>query len=624
MKPSCMESSRMLGGNAAIGPKSFSAARKWGRGTFTQQRQRRNTVVVRAAEENERKGWDVNRFVKTVAFFNKPPSPGEVLSTIISQPARIFSALTGDSTEDKKAVILPLFGDTAMAQPSSSSGRGGSGGRRRDGIVLVSGATGGVGKRVVQVLLSKGKAVRALVRDVDKAKQLLGSLKGAPGSSLELLPADIVQPATLLPEMFEGVTSAVLATAAKVSPKEGDTPDRRKYMQGIKFYNPEVVGDTPETVEYRGLQNLVHILREHVGLRAGKLIFAPDGSGAAKEFGSLDDVVMGGRSESGFTVEAGAGEDGASAGVFSGLVTTENNGGFASVRTRNLEPAADLAAYEGLCLRVRGNSLRFKCIVRTDSNWDGIAYCRSFDTKDGEWQTIRLPWSEFIPVFRAKTLTDGSYLDPSSVYSIQLMLSKFEYDGELNPAFRAGPFRLPVTEIRSYLPEPITPRIVHISSAGVTRPNRPGIDVEAEPPAVKMNDMLGGLLTYKLKGEDVVRDSGVPFAVVRPTALTEEDAGAEVVVDQGDTIKGKIAREDIAQLAVALLEAPQAADTTFEVKSTQPFPEPYKAPQDAQPRDWQAVLQAANLQKGVTGKTIGGRYTGKEPEAADVHGAAVQ
>lgn len=35
--------------------------------------------------------------------------------------------------------------------------------------------------------------------------------------------------------------------------------------------------------------------------------------------------------------------------------------------------------------------------------------------------------------------------------------------------------------------------------SGVTRPNRPGIDVDAEPPAVKMNDQLGGILTYKLK-----------------------------------------------------------------------------------------------------------------------------
>jgi Complex I intermediate-associated protein 30 (CIA30) len=46
---------------------------------------------------------------------------------------------------------------------------------------------------------------------------------------------------------------------------------------------------------------------------------------------------------------------------------------------------------------------------------------RSFDTEDGEWQTIKLPFSEFIPVFRAKTLRDGTFLNPSSVYSIQLM-----------------------------------------------------------------------------------------------------------------------------------------------------------------------------------------------------------
>jgi hypothetical protein len=43
-------------------------------------------------------------------------------------------------------------------------------------------------------------------------------------------------------------------------------------------------------------------------------------------------------------------------------------------------------------------------------------------------------------------------------------------------------------------------RFVHVSSAGVTRPNRPGINVDQEPPAVKLNDALGGLLTYKLAG----------------------------------------------------------------------------------------------------------------------------
>lgn len=71
----------------------------------------------------------------------------------------------------------------------------------------------------------------------------------------------------------------------------------------------------------------------------------------------------------------------------------------------------------------------------------------------------------------------------------------------------------------------------------MTRPNRPGIDVSQEPPAVRMNDELGGILTYKLAGEDVVRGSGVPFAVVRPCALTEEPRGAPLELDQGDMVK---------------------------------------------------------------------------------------
>lgn len=87
-----------------------------------------------------------------------------------------------------------------------------------------------------------------------------------------------------------------------------------------------------------------------------------------------------------------------------------------------------------------------------------LLLCRSFDTKDGEWQDITLKFSEFVPTFRARTLRDGSKLDASRVCSVQLMLSKFEYDGELNPAFRAGPMQLPIVSMRAYLKDPITPR----------------------------------------------------------------------------------------------------------------------------------------------------------------------
>jgi hypothetical protein len=133
------------------------------------------------------------------------------------------------------------------------------------------------------------------------------------------------------------------------------------------------------------------------------------------------------------------------------------------------------------CTALKGNGLRYKCILRTDPGWDGIAYCHSFDTPPGgTWTTIRIPFSEFFPVFRARRVPGGAPLDATSISSVQLMLSKFEYDQQLNPKFAAGDFELPIESIRAVMPpvDKLAPRFVHVSSAGVTRPSRPGINVD--------------------------------------------------------------------------------------------------------------------------------------------------
>ncbi len=46
-------------------------------------------------------------------------------------------------------------------------------------------------------------------------------------------------------------------------------------------------------------------------------------------------------------------------------------------------------------------------------------FCRSFDTKEGEWQDVDLPFKAFIPVFRAKSKPDAEPLNSASVTSIQ-------------------------------------------------------------------------------------------------------------------------------------------------------------------------------------------------------------
>lgn len=44
---------------------------------------------------------------------------------------------------------------------------------------------------------------------------------------------------------------------------------------------------------------------------------------------------------------------------------------------------------------------------------------------------------------------------------------------------------------------------------------------------------------YLEQGEDLIRESGIPYAIVRPCALTEEPAGADLIFDQGDNIMVK-------------------------------------------------------------------------------------
>ncbi len=468
--------------------------------------------------QNNRSPWDAGRFIKTLSYF-------EVIPFL--------------------SCLQRLFTGRANNQQSSQ-------GREKDmGVILVAGATGGVGKRVVRRLLEQNYPVRALVRNAQKAREILGD-------NLELFEADITIPQTLTPALYKNITAVVCCTGARVQPVQGDTPNREKYYQGIKFYLPEVV-DTPEVVEYQGIKNLVQAAAEY--LEPGKQLlfdFQNPSDDLQETWGAVDDVVMGGVSESSIRLIN-------KAALFTGNVSTANSGGFVSVRTRNLPSPLNLAEYEGIELRVKGDGQRYKFILRNESKWDGISYCYSFDTQKDQWMNVSIPFADLIPVFRAKTLKDAAPFNPSRICAIQLMLSKFEYDGALNPKFAPGSFVLQVETIKAY-GDITKPQFIMISSAGVTRPGRPGINLEEEPPAVRMNDQLGGILTWKLRGEEAVRDSGVSYTIIRPCALTEEPGGQALVFAQGDNIRGKVSREDIAELCVQVLEQPKACNVTFEVK----------------------------------------------------------
>ncbi|PRQ48363.1 putative NADH:ubiquinone oxidoreductase intermediate-associated protein [Rosa chinensis] len=102
-----------------------------------------------------------------------------------------------------------------------------------------------------------------------------------------------------------------------------------------------------------------------------------------------------------------------------GVVSTANNGGFTSIRTKNLSTPEDLSAYDGLELRLKGDGRRYKLIVRTSGDWDTVGYTAGFDTVKDQWQTVRLPFSSLRPIFRAKTVSDAPPFDPSNIVSLQ-------------------------------------------------------------------------------------------------------------------------------------------------------------------------------------------------------------
>lgn len=133
-----------------------------------------------------------------------------------------------------------------------------------------------------------------------------------------------------------------------------------------------------------------------------------------------------------------------------GEVTTANNGGFTGVRTKPLSPPLDLSACSGIALRVRADGFRYKAILRDSADWNGVAWTASFDAPSGPGAgVVTIPFGKFVPTLFAKTVRGAAPLQTGAIAALQLSLSKFEYDGGLNPTFREGAFELTLVEVRA-------------------------------------------------------------------------------------------------------------------------------------------------------------------------------
>ncbi|KAL5218730.1 hypothetical protein ABZP36_019414 [Zizania latifolia] len=128
-----------------------------------------------------------------------------------------------------------------------------------------------------------------------------------------------------------------------------------------------------------------------------------------------------------------------------------------------------------------------------------------------------------------------------------------------------------IRNLVSTMPQTIK-RLVLVSSIGVTKYN--------ELPWSIMN--LFGVLKYKKMGEDFVRNSGIPFTIIRAGRLTDgpytsydlntllkATAGERraVVMGQGDKLVGEVSRLVVAEACIQALDIESTEGQIYEINS---------------------------------------------------------
>jgi monofunctional biosynthetic peptidoglycan transglycosylase len=159
-----------------------------------------------------------------------------------------------------------------------------------------------------------------------------------------------------------------------------------------------------------------------------RLLFDFNDPSAADGWRSVDDVVMGGVSDSHLEARAD------STTAFTGTVSLDRGGGFCSVRAP--EGDYDLSGCAAIQLRVRGDDQRYKFTLYTRAA-GRISYRFAFRAPD-EWTTVTVPFNELTPFRRGRRVPDAPPFDPSDIRTMGFLIGDKQ----------AGPFTLEIDWIK--------------------------------------------------------------------------------------------------------------------------------------------------------------------------------
>ncbi|MFT7632863.1 MAG: NADH dehydrogenase [ubiquinone] 1 alpha subcomplex assembly factor 1 [Mariniblastus sp.] len=159
-----------------------------------------------------------------------------------------------------------------------------------------------------------------------------------------------------------------------------------------------------------------------------RALFNFDSVEASKSWQIVNDGVMGGRSVSQIKITQDKKME------FSGTLSLENNGGFASVRARRVQ--LNLTSGDSIVIKVRGDGRDYNFNLYAQNKV--YSYRQSFKTKQGEWTEVVLPVKKFVATWRGNVYPN-EVLDPSKVTGVGILL------GDKKP----GAFKLDIESIKA-------------------------------------------------------------------------------------------------------------------------------------------------------------------------------
>jgi len=154
------------------------------------------------------------------------------------------------------------------------------------------------------------------------------------------------------------------------------------------------------------------------------------GIDAAQKWQAVNDGVMGGVSEGRFKITANKTME------FSGRLSLENNGGFASVRTKPTN--FNIHAGDTLVVRVKGDGREYVLNIYTKSRRMAFSYRTALPTMRDEWTEVSVPLDEFIPTSFGNRVQGMGAVEPDQINSLGFMLSDK----------KPGPFKLEVEWVK--------------------------------------------------------------------------------------------------------------------------------------------------------------------------------